>query len=77
MKPQKHQPYIDDVRRACLPEVMHVEDVALALGINEGEAEYFILAGRFGKPYLSLPESGPKILKRQFLAAIEAAGEQS
>jgi hypothetical protein len=46
--------YAADVRRAALPEVLFVPDLALALGRTERSVRRLLVGGRVGIPYLRL-----------------------
>jgi hypothetical protein len=48
MKKTTDTPNSDAVRRACLPEVMHADDVAVALQIPPSLAHRLIESGRVG-----------------------------
>jgi hypothetical protein len=64
-------PFGDDVgRRAALPEVMLLPDLALALGVTPSAARRIVLRGEIG-PYSRV---GRRIVVRRaaFLAALEA-----
>ena len=58
-------PYDSTVRRAALPEVLHVCDIALALGIPETKAEMCASEGRFGPSFLI--GGHPAVLRDSFL----------
>ena len=63
-------PHSDVVRRAALPEVLFVPDLALVLQVSEDEAEEAVLRGDCG-PYVRL-ESGLAVLRESFLEALQA-----
>jgi hypothetical protein len=56
------------VRRACLPEILFSDDLALALGLYLEEADATARQFRLG-PYV-LVRGRPAILKRDFLQAV-------
>lgn len=58
-------PYAQTVRRAALPEVLLPSDVAIALGIPEGEAERCTAEGRLGPSFLV--GGRPAVLRESFL----------
>jgi|GEM_PF-2262129 len=62
------------VRKAALPEVMHLEDVALALDVTLNDAEGLLRRGRVG-PHITI-RGRPAVLRTHFLAAIERHSSQ-
>jgi hypothetical protein len=46
-------PFADDVRRACLPEVLLIPDLAAVLGVGESAARKAVLRGGCG-PFVRL-----------------------
>ena len=59
----------DTVRRAALPEVLFVPDLALALGLSESAARRAILRGDCG-PFLRMGRR-LAVLRESFLTALE------
>lgn len=60
---------IDVVRRAALPELMLVEDVALALRVTPATARRFLVRGDLG-PIIRLGR-GIAVLRESFLATLK------
>ena len=63
------QPHDLTVRRACLPEILFIPDVAVALSVSESAARRAVLRGDCG-PYLRI---GRRLAVRRdsFLAALQ------
>ena len=71
MRKKQNEPvHGDAVRRAALPEVLFVPDLALALGVSASAARKAILRGACG-PYLRLGRR-LAVLRESFMAALEA-----
>ena len=70
METRSNPPHSDVVRRAALPEILFLSDLALALQIAEKEASRMVLAGGCG-PYVRI--TGRLAVRRDsFLAALVA-----
>jgi hypothetical protein len=69
-KSHTHGPYHDQVIRASLPEVMHSEDVALALGISNASAQRGMRLGKYGLSFK--PGKRLLVLRKDFMAALES-----
>jgi hypothetical protein len=70
MAQNRSHPHDLTVRRACMPELLLVPDVALALSLSHSAARRAILRGDCG-PYLRLGRR-LAVLRESFLAALEA-----
>ena len=64
------RPHADAVRRACLPEILFLPDLALALGVTSSAARRALLRGDCG-PYFRVGRRYA-VRRAAFLAALEA-----
>jgi hypothetical protein len=62
-------PHERTVRKAALPEVMHLEDVALALDVSLHDAERLLRSGRLGA-FVTIGDR-PAVLRKEFIGSIE------
>lgn len=62
-------PHDRTVRRAALPEVMLLQDVALALDLPESDAECLLKSGRIGPAFEV--QGRQAVLRSSFLTALE------
>ncbi len=61
-------PYANQVRRAALPEVLFLPDLAVALGLHPKVAHELLLAGELG-PYVDIA-GRPAVRRVAFLEAL-------
>ncbi len=62
--------YASDFRRAALPEILFVPDLALALGRNARSIRRLLASGRLGIPYVRLGGQRFAVRREAFLAAL-------
>lgn len=64
-------PFVRAVRRASMPEVLYVDDIAVALLLDLSEAERLLRAGELGP--MVLIDGRPAILREALLSHLRRA----